>query len=100
MCDCLTYMQAHNLTYIEPTQESVDEWTAHVFEVGANLLSNEVDSWMTGVNKNLPHRQKRSVVRYAGSAPGYRRRADKVAQEKYKAFLLKGNGDEKFAARL
>lgn len=99
-CDCLTYMQAHNITYIEPTEEGVKEWTDHVFEVGKNLLSNEVDSWMTGVNKNLPGKEKRSVVRYSGSAPGYRKRCDKVAQDKYRAFLLKGPGEERMTARL
>jgi hypothetical protein len=47
------------------------------------LLSNEVDSWMTGVNMNVEGKQTRVLARYSGTAPEYRDRCDKVAARGY-----------------
>ncbi len=47
------------------------------------LLSNEVDSWMTGINQNVKGKNVRVIARYAGSAPAYRARADEVAAKRY-----------------
>ena len=47
------------------------------------LLSNEVDSWMTGINQNVEGKNVRIVARYSGSAPAYRTRADAVAAKGY-----------------
>jgi hypothetical protein len=33
---------------------------------------------MMGANKNLAHEQRRSMMRYNGPAPGYRRRCDEA----------------------
>lgn len=61
-------------TYIEPTQQAVDDWTDHVASCSEGALLNEVDSWMTGVNKNVAGKTQRNVARYAGSAIEFRRR--------------------------
>jgi hypothetical protein len=53
------------------------------------LLANDVDSWMTGVNKNLAHKQKRIIARYQGPAPGYRKRAEDVATRNYEDLIMK-----------
>ena len=55
-------------------------------DLGKNLLSNKVDSWMTGVNKNVAGKQVRSVARYAGSAPDFRKKCLEVSGAGYKAF--------------
>ena len=75
--ELLTYCRDNGFTYVEPSQEAVDEWTEHVVECskGAPLL-NEVDSWMTGVNKNVKGKTERSVARYAGSAVAFRKRCE------------------------
>ncbi len=75
--ELLTYCKDNEFTYVEPSQEAVDEWTEHVVECskGAPLL-NEVDSWMTGVNKNVKGKTERSVARYAGSAVAFRKRCE------------------------
>ena len=55
-------------------------WTDHVKSLGEGLLSNEVDSWMTGINRNVEGKQTRIIARYSGSAPAYRARCDEVAE--------------------
>ena len=64
----------------------MQEWTEHVHSLGKNLLSNKVDSWMTGVNKNVAGKQERIVARYAGSAPEFREKCLEVSRANYKAF--------------
>jgi cation diffusion facilitator CzcD-associated flavoprotein CzcO len=82
------YMRAHNLTRADARPESVADWTDHVKAAGAGLLSNEVNSWMTGINSNIDGRQTRIIARYSGSAPAYRARCDEVAAKGYRELSL------------
>jgi hypothetical protein len=66
----------------------VKSWTDHVKALGEGLLSNEVDSWMTGINSNVEGKQTRIVARYSGSAPAYRARCDEVAAKGYDELAL------------
>lgn len=75
----------------------MDEWTEHVHDVGKGLLSNEVDSWMTGVNKNVAGKQKRIIARYSGSAPLFRSKCKAVSDAHYDAFVLKSSRSAKVA---
>jgi hypothetical protein len=43
---------------------------------------------MTGVNKNVAGKQKRSIARYNGPAPGYRKRCDDVKARGYEDLRL------------
>ncbi|KAK5655058.1 hypothetical protein OQA88_5957 [Cercophora sp. LCS_1] len=63
VADFIGYAKEHNITFVEPTQEKMDDWYDHVERLGEGLLANEVDSWMTGVNKNVKSKQKRSLTR-------------------------------------
>ena len=63
-------------TYVEPSSKAVEAWGEHVVECSKGALSNEVDSWMTGVNTNVKGKQVRSVARYAGNAVDFRRRCE------------------------
>ncbi|KAJ1328265.1 (2,2,3-trimethyl-5-oxocyclopent-3-enyl)acetyl-CoA 1,5-monooxygenase [Microdochium nivale] len=87
--EALRWASEHNVTAFEATEAGTDSWTEHVHECGQGLLANEVDSWMTGVNTNLAHKQKRSMTRYNGPAPGYRRRCDEVRARGYADFVTK-----------
>lgn len=84
----LRYARDHQLQRVEATEQGMEEWTEHVRQCGQGLLANEVDSWLTGVNTNLPYKQKRSMTRYDGPASGYRRRCDEVKARKYSDFVL------------
>ena len=84
--ELLAYCKDNDYTYVEPSQEAVDEWGEHVVECSKGALSNEVDSWMTGVNKNVKGKTKRSVARYAGSAVGFRKRCEDCRAAGWKGF--------------
>ncbi|MGE0222674.1 MAG: flavin-containing monooxygenase [Acetobacteraceae bacterium] len=86
--DLLRYAQAHDVTRIDATAEGVTEWTDHVKSLGDGLLTFEVNSWMTGVNTNVEGKQVRIINRYAGSAPAYRARCDRVAADGYRELAL------------
>jgi cation diffusion facilitator CzcD-associated flavoprotein CzcO len=82
------YAQAHDLTRLEATAAGVASWTDHVKALGVGLLSNEVNSWMTGINSNVEGKQTRIIARYSGSAPAYRARCDEVAANGYEELAL------------
>jgi cation diffusion facilitator CzcD-associated flavoprotein CzcO len=86
--DLLRYMRERGLTRVEATAPAEAAWTAHVHETAARLLLMQVDSWMTGINKNVAGRQKRTFMAYAGGAPKYRQKCDEVAARGYEGFRL------------
>jgi cation diffusion facilitator CzcD-associated flavoprotein CzcO len=86
--DLLRYMERRGYTRIEPSPTAEDAWTQHVHESAARLLLLEVDSWMTGVNRNVPGRQQRTFMAYAGGAPKYREKCEEVVAAGYDGFIL------------
>ena len=84
----LRFAQQKGLTFLDATPEGTAGWTDHVKALGVGLLSNEVDSWMTGINRNVEGKQRRIVARYSGSAPAYRARCDEVAATGYAELKL------------
>ena len=84
----IRFAQDNDLTRLEATTAGVTSWTDHVKTLGEGLLSNEVDSWMTGINRNVEGKQTRIIARYSGSAPAYRARCDEVAAKGYRELLL------------
>jgi cation diffusion facilitator CzcD-associated flavoprotein CzcO len=85
----LRYMQAHNYTTVETRPELVDEWTETVIKAAEPLLSSKVDSWQTGVNRNVEGRTVRRVLGYNGNGVHYRRKTDKVASGGYREFAFR-----------
>ncbi|KAF2105311.1 hypothetical protein BDV96DRAFT_617855 [Lophiotrema nucula] len=88
IADCIEYLQDHNITYLEAKERGVREWTEHVHSLGERLLSNEVDSWLTGVNKNVAGKQKRIIARCSGAAPDFRKQCNAVADSQYSTLTL------------
>lgn len=88
IADCIRWCWRNGVSRIEATPDGVERWTEHVHACAQGRLANEVDSWMTGVNKNLAHKQTRIVARYNGPASGYRKRACDVAEAGYREFSL------------
>ena len=82
----IEHMRSNNLTRMEPKSQSVNYWSQHVQEKSGMSLVNKVDSWMTGINSNVPSKSTRIVGgRYGGSVQSYRGLCDKVAAENYQA---------------
>jgi cation diffusion facilitator CzcD-associated flavoprotein CzcO len=84
----LRHARDRGLTRVEAMDAGVTSWTDHVKSCGVGLLSNEVNSWMTGINSNVEGKQTRIVARYSGSAPAYRARCDEVAAKEYQELAL------------
>ena len=88
LTDLMRFMRDRNLTRVEPRADAVEEWTAHVVKVAAILLSSQVNSWQTGVNRNVEGKNVRRVLGYNGSAVKYRERAEAVAANGYREFAF------------
>jgi len=84
----IRHMRDNGLTRAECTPQGVADWTNHVKSLGEGLLSNEIDSWMTGINRNIEGKDTRIIARYSGSAPAYRERCDAVAANAYRELAL------------
>ena len=78
----------HGLARIEATQAGTALWTDHVKAMGQGLLANEVNSWMTGINRNVAGKQTRKIMRYSGGYPAYREHCDAVAAGGYRELAL------------
>ncbi len=84
----LAHMRQHDLTHVAARPEAVAEWMDHVMAIGEGLLSNQVDSWFTGVNRNVAGKETRVIARYSGSAPDYRAKCEEIAAGGYRAMVL------------
>ncbi len=76
------------LTRVDATSEATKTWTDHVIETNEGLLFTEVDSWMTGINRNLEGKQVRRVMRYSGGHPAFREHCDAVSSGGYRELAL------------
>ncbi|CAF3594798.1 hypothetical protein SNK05_013245 [Fusarium graminearum] len=87
--DLLQHCKDKGYTSVEPTTEAVEQWTEHVVKCSeSQVLMNEIDSWMTGVNKNVKGKTVRSVARYSGNITEYRRRCEEVKKMGYKELVF------------
>jgi hypothetical protein len=86
--DLLRFMRDRGLTRIDARADGVKHWMKTVHEASVGLLSNDVNSWFTGVNTNVEGKQTRRISRYSGSAPAYRDRCDEVAADGYREMDL------------
>ncbi len=85
----LRFMREHDYTRVETRPEQVAEWTETVIKAAEPLLSSKVDSWQTGVNRNVEGRSVRRVLGYNGNGVHFRRKTDEVAKGGYKEFALR-----------
>ena len=85
----LKFMQEHNYTHVETRSEQVDDWTQTVIAAAEPLLSSKVDSWQTGVNRNVEGRTVRRVLGYNGNGMHFRRKTDEVASGGYQEFAFR-----------
>ena len=82
------FAHERGLTRVEATAVGVTEWTEHVLSLGEGLLMNEIDSWMTGVNRNVEGKQTRKIMRYSGGHPAFREHCEAVAADSYRKLAL------------
>ena len=88
MADLMARVKVDGLNRIESTAEAEEEWTGHVHLMAQRMLFSKTNSWFTGINSNIEGRDQRSVLLYAGGAPGYRDKCDEVAAADYAGMIL------------
>ncbi len=81
----VAFMKSRGHRRVETRPDEVDRWVAEVEQAVEGLLFSEVNSWQTGVNRNVEGRQVRRVLGYYGGALEYRRRIGDVAAQDYRA---------------
>jgi hypothetical protein len=85
--ECVTalvrFAHERGVTRVEATK-----WTEHVLSLGEGLLMNEIDSWMTGVNRNVEGKQTRKIMRYSGGHPAFCEHCDAVTADGYRKLAL------------
>jgi cation diffusion facilitator CzcD-associated flavoprotein CzcO len=86
--DLIRFARDRGLTRVEATAAGATAWTDHVIETSEGLLFTEVDSWMTGINRNVEGKQVRRIMRYSGGHPKFRERCDTVAADGYRELAL------------
>lgn len=86
--ELVRFMLGKNRSYVEPTSAAETAWTEHVNQVGEGLLLTKVNSWYTGVNTNVPGKDKRRILTYLGGVPRYRSRCEEVARSGYEGLTL------------
>jgi len=87
--DLIAYMTSHEYSRAEATPDGIKEWTQHIKRKSSGSLMNNVDSWMTGVNRNVKGKGTRIVgVRYGGSVETYRGLCDAVSSNGYASINL------------
>ena len=84
--ECIDHMRANGITRIEPTDEAVEGWVAHVNEAAnATLLPQVGHSWYLGAN--VPGKP-RVFMPYAGGMVVYREKCDQIAEAGYEGFRM------------
>ena len=84
----IRFARDRDLTRIEATVAGAVAWTDHVIAASEGLLFTEVNSWMTGINRNVEGKQVRRIMRYSGGHPKFRERCETVAAAGYRELAL------------
>jgi cation diffusion facilitator CzcD-associated flavoprotein CzcO len=84
----IRFARDRGLTRIEATAAGATAWTDHVIASSEGLLFTEVDSWMTGINRNVEGKQVRRIMRYSGGHPKFRERCEAVVADGYRGLSL------------
>ena len=85
----LRFMQERRYSRVETRPEQVAQWTKTVIEAGERLLSAKVDSWQTGVNRNVEGRSVRRILGYNGNGVQFRKKTDEVAKDDYTELVFR-----------
>ncbi|MGD9803556.1 MAG: flavin-containing monooxygenase [Hyphomicrobiaceae bacterium] len=85
----LRFMKENGYSRVATQPEHVAEWTETVIKASEPLLSSKIDSWQTGVNRNVEGRSVRRVLGYNGNGVSYRKKTDEVARNGYAELVFR-----------
>jgi cation diffusion facilitator CzcD-associated flavoprotein CzcO len=86
--ELMRYMRNHGYDRSEASPEAEDAWTDFILESAETLLASKTDSWFTGINVNLPGRQKRRMLLYSGGQQYYHEYCADVVAQNYRGFNM------------
>jgi cation diffusion facilitator CzcD-associated flavoprotein CzcO len=86
--DLLRHVQAKGITRFEATEAAEADWSRHIEELASGMLYTQIDSWATGINRNVEGKDVRRILQYQGGAPAYRARCEAVADAGYAGMVL------------
>ncbi len=86
--ELIRFARDRGLSRVEATAAGAQAWTDHVIASSEGLLFTEVDSWMTGINRNVEGKQVRRIMRYSGGHPKFRERCEAVVADGYRELTL------------
>lgn len=81
--ELIRFTESGGYTRVHPSPQAEADWTEHVINVANKMLINQTDSWFTGINRNIPGRDKRIHLLYTGGAQRYRRKCSDVVAGDY-----------------
>lgn len=87
--DLMAHMLEKGLNTVEATPEAEEAWTEHAYQTAEGLLLSNVDSWFNGINSNIPGRQLRNFLLYAGGSPTFRKKCDEVSASGYQGMAFR-----------
>jgi len=83
--DCVEYLRAHEVPFIEATIEAQDAWVEHVNLVANFTLFPQANSWYIGAN--IPGKP-RVFMPYVGGVGIYAQKCNEVVANGYEGFAL------------
>jgi cation diffusion facilitator CzcD-associated flavoprotein CzcO len=86
--DLMRHVRDKGITRFEATEAAEAEWSHHIETLAEGLLYTQIDSWATGINRNVEGRDQRRILQYQGGAPAYREKCDAVAAQGYAGMTL------------
>ena len=94
--DCIAYMRKNGISTIEPSEDAVESWVAHVNDcANKTLLPEAGHSWYLGAN--VPGKP-RVFMPYAGGMARYRAICEDIVAKDYEGFVMDG-GEGQAAGR-
>jgi hypothetical protein len=73
---------------IEPELAAAESFTLYAAKLQGKLLLGQTNSWFTGINTNIPGRDKREVLLFVGGNPRFRAYCDDVKEHDYKGYVM------------
>jgi len=82
---CIRYLKAHELSEIEPTEQTENEWISYHDGFANATLMAKTDSWYMG--SNVPGKQRR-MLSFAGGVGTYHQKCEELAIRGYPGFVM------------
>ena len=95
IADLLDWMAARGAVEVEPADAAVDEWVAHVNAKANETLYPKATSYYNG---DEIAGKPRVFMPYSGGVRGYRRILERVQQDGYEGFVVRGAADRTAAS--